>query len=159
MIAASDKPPDGAGNALQIRALIIRRSRNCRIARQVCAHLPAEGSSMNSKIFLVVAAGGVLLGANAVAQQPPRADGARSAAPAHETQKRSSVRQRGAAHSAPRHTASGERGDQTTGFGGGSGDDAFADDPSVGNREGHLRGDRGAGMMDNVRRDDLEPPE
>jgi len=111
---------------------------------------------MNSKILLMVAMGGVLIGANAAAAQPHRADGARSVTPAEVTQKRGGVRQLGVARSAPGDTP---RADKTTGFGGGSGDDAFADDSPGRNREGHLRGDRGADMMDNVRRDDQEPSE
>jgi len=111
---------------------------------------------MNSKILLMVAMGGVLIGANAAAAQPHRADGARSVTPAEVTQKRGGVRQLGVARSAPGDTP---RADKTTGFGGGSGDDAFADDSPGGKREGHLRGDRGADMMDNVRRDDQEPSE
>jgi hypothetical protein len=108
---------------------------------------------MNLKILPIVAACGVLLGASALAQQTvPRADGSRSATPAH--------RQQGASRSVPGRTAAPrDRGDNTTGFGGGRGGDAFADDPSGSHREGHLRGDRGAGMMDNVRRDDQEPSE
>ena len=116
---------------------------------------------MNLKILPIVAACGVLLGANALAQQTvPRADGSRSATPAHKVDKQGGVRQQGASHSTPgRSAAPRDRVDDTTGFGGRSGDDAFADDPSGSNREGHLRGDRGADMMDNVRRDDREPSE
>jgi hypothetical protein len=116
---------------------------------------------MNLKILPIVATCGVLMGASALAQQAvPRADGSRSATPAHKVDKRGGVHQQGASRSATGRTAAPrDRADNTTGFGGGRGDDAFADDPSGGHREGHLRGDRGAGMMDNVRRDDQEPSE
>jgi hypothetical protein len=116
---------------------------------------------MNLNILPLVAACGVLLGASAFAQQTvPRADGSRSATPAHKMEKRGGVRQQGASRGTPdRAAAPRDRADSTTGLGGGRGDNAFADDPSGGNREGHLRGDRGAGMMDNVRRDDQEPSE
>lgn len=118
---------------------------------------------MNVKFLPVVAACGVLLGSSALAlaqQTVHRADGSRSATSVPKAQQRSGVRQHGASRSAPGHTATPRaRDDKTTGSGGGSGDDAFADDPRGGNREGHLRGDRGADMMDNVRRDEGEPSE
>jgi hypothetical protein len=111
---------------------------------------------MISKMLVLVAASGVLIGATAAAQPPQRGDGARPATAAHTAQKRVGERQHGASS---RGAARRDRDDKTTGFGGRSGDDAFADDSAGGPRQGHLRGDRGADMMDNVKRDDQEPPE
>jgi len=76
----------------------------------------------------------------------------------HKVEKRGDVRgERGASGAAPRQKAAREGGDKTTGSGGHAGDEAFTDDRSSGNREGRLRGGRGADMMDNVRRVDEEP--
>jgi hypothetical protein len=114
---------------------------------------------MNLKILPIVAVCGGLLGSSALAQQVvPRADGNRSATSIHKAEKRANARQLGAPHGAPSRAASPrDRDAKTTGFG--SGDDAFADDPSGGNREGRLRGDRGADMMDNDRRPDQDSSE
>ena len=116
---------------------------------------------MNSKILPVVAVCGLLLGASALAhaqQTGQRGDSSGGATAVHKVEKRGDVRgERGASGAASRQKAAREGGDKTTGSGGHAGDDAFADDRSSGNREGRLRGDRGADMMDNVRRVDEEP--
>jgi hypothetical protein len=115
---------------------------------------------MNSKILPIVAACGVFLGSSALvhAQQAgQRGDSSRGATSVHKVEKRGDVRgQRGASGVASRQKAARDGGDKTTGSGGHTGDEAFADDRS-GHREGRLRGDRGADMMDNVRRVDDEP--
>jgi hypothetical protein len=126
---------------------------------------------MHAKILSMVAVCGLLIGSTALAQaQPsgvsgPRAQGGEShrSAVAHQTQKRGDVRdQRGASKSARgRITGVGAGNDKTTGFGGRD-SDGFRqdlDEPATGDREGHLRGDRASGMMDNVRRDDDGPSE
>jgi hypothetical protein len=101
---------------------------------------------MNFKILPVAVACGVLLGASALAQAQTRT-----------TPSVHKIEKQGASGRAASHKAAPRGDDKTTGFGGHAGDDAFADDR--GNREGHLRGDRGADMMDNVRRVDDESPE
>ena len=117
---------------------------------------------MNSKILPIVAACGVLLGSSALvhAQQTGhRGDSSRGATSVHKVEKRGDVRgQRGASSVVSRpKVMPRDSGDKTTGFGGHTSDEAFADDRASGNREGRLRGDRGADMMDNVRRVDEEP--
>jgi len=116
---------------------------------------------MNSKILPIVAACGVFLGSSALvhAQQAgQRGDPSRGAPSVHKVEKRGDVRgQRGASGAVSRQKAARDGGDKTTGSGGHAGDEAFADDRASGNREGRLRGDRGADMMDNVRRVDEEP--
>jgi hypothetical protein len=110
---------------------------------------------MSSKILPIVAACGVLLGSSALvhAQQTgQRGDGSRNTTSVHKTEKRGASGPASSQKAAPR-----QGGDKTTGSGGHAGDDAFADDRSSGNREGRLRGGRGADMMDNVRRVDEEP--
>jgi hypothetical protein len=115
---------------------------------------------MNSKILPVVAVCGLLLGASALAhaqQTGQRGDSSRGATAVHKVEKGGDVRgERGASGAASRQKAAREGGDKTTGSGSHADDEAFADDRS-GHREGRLRGDRGADMMDNVRRVDEEP--
>jgi hypothetical protein len=121
---------------------------------------------MHAKILSMVAVCGLLIGSTALAQaQPsgvsgPRAQGGEShrtaSAVVHQAQKPGDVRGgRGASKSARgRITGVGAGEDKTTGFGGRD-SDGFRqdlDEPATG--EGHLRGDRASGMMDNVRRDD-----
>jgi hypothetical protein len=118
---------------------------------------------MNPKFLPIVAACGVLLGSTALvhAQQTgPRGDSSRAATSVHKVEKRHDVRgQRGASGAALRQQGVSRDGaDKTTGSGLAS-DEAFADERPSGNREGRLRGDRGADMMDNVRRVDDEPAE
>ena len=119
---------------------------------------------MNSKILPIVAGCGLLLGASALAhaqQTGQRGDSSRGATSVHKVEKRGDVRgQRGASSVVSRpKVVPRDSGDKTTGFGGRTSDEAFADDRASGNREGRLRGDRGADMMDNVRRVDEEPAE
>ncbi|MEA2997069.1 MAG: hypothetical protein QOG74_2618 [Alphaproteobacteria bacterium] len=115
---------------------------------------------MNSKILPIVAACGLLLGSSALvhAQQAgQRGDSSRGATSVHKVEKRGDIRgQGGASGAASRQKAARDSGDKTTGSGSHAGDDAFTDD-RAGHREGRLRGDRGADMMDNVRRVDDEP--
>ena len=113
---------------------------------------------MNSKILPVVAVCGLLLGASALAHaQQTGQRGGGGATAVHKVDKRGDVRgERGASGAASRQKAAREGGDKTTGSGGHAGDEAFTDDRS-GHREGRLRGDRGADMMDNVRRVEEEP--
>jgi hypothetical protein len=116
---------------------------------------------MNSKILPIVAACGVFLGSSALvhAQQAgQRGDSSRGATSVHKVEKRGDVRAQRGASGLASHKAARDGGDKTTGSGSHAGDDAFADDRS-GHREGRLRGDRGADMMDNVRRVDEEPAE
>jgi len=115
-------------------------------------------------ILPIVAACTILLGSGALvhAQQTgQRLDSNHAATSVHKAEKRHQVGgQRGAPGAASRRqgvTRNG--GDKTTGSGGFVTDEAFADDRSSGNREGRLRGDRGADMMDNVRRVDEESAE
>jgi hypothetical protein len=114
---------------------------------------------MNSKILPIVAACGVFLGSSALvhAQQAgQRGDPSRGAPSVHKVEKRGDVRAQRGASGVASHKAVRDGGDKTTGSGSHAGDDAFADD-RAGHREGRLRGDRGADMMDNVRRVDDEP--
>jgi hypothetical protein len=115
---------------------------------------------MNSKILPMVAACGLLFGSSAFvhAQQAgQRGDSSRGAASVHKVEKRGDVRgPGGASGAASRQKAARDGGDKTTGSGSHAGDEAFTDDRSS-PREGRLRGDRGADMMDNVRRVDDEP--
>jgi hypothetical protein len=133
---------------------------------------PVRWLPVYAKILSIVAVSGLLVGSTALVQAQQTAAGQRTqrgesrhsgAMLPHETQKRGGIRgQRDTSRSASgRTTRVGAGDDKTTGFGGRGGDEAFASnrDDRSGDQEGHLRGDRASGMMDNVRRDDGETSE